>query len=131
MGRLWTSIEHAAASEFGRRHYRGVLAIRVARVVSGPVLVVAAAAAVIAAGVRWGIPALAHGAPVVASWSLNLVPSLVVAGLVVIGVPAALIAWRLWSWRLEYHAPWLTGRIASAAGSALLIAAITIVVWPH
>lgn len=131
MGRLWTNVETAAAHEFGRRHYRGVLALRVARAAALPTLVSLAAAALVVAAIRWGVPAVAHGAPVAAGWSLNLMPALIVSVIAVIGIPAALIAWHRWGWLLEIRAPWVTGRVASAAGSVLLVAAVAVVVWPH
>jgi hypothetical protein len=131
MGRLWTHIETAAAGEFGRRHYRGVIALRVARVSAAPVLLTLAGLAAAAAVVRWGIPAIRHGMPVAAHWSLNLVPALIVIGLAVVVVPAALLAWRAWSWRLAYRAPWLTGRLVAASGGTLFALTVALTVWPR
>lgn len=131
MGQLWSSVERAAAAEFGRRHYRGIIGLRVARAAAVPTFVALAGAALVAAAIRWGVPAVAHGAPAAASWSVNLVPAFIVVVLAVVAVPAAVLAWRAWSWQLECWVPWLTGRVASAAGTALLVAAVAVVVWPH
>lgn len=131
MGRLWSSVEHAAAAEFGRRHYRGIIGLRIARHAAVPTLMAATGVALVAAVVLWVIPAVAHGAPAAAAWSTNLLPALVVLGIAVVVVPVALLAWRAWGWRLEYRAPWLTGRVASACGSLVLVAAVALVVWPR
>lgn len=123
---MWSTVERAAASEFGRRHYRGVLAFRVARAAAMPVLVMLGLVAVAVATVRWVVPAVMHGAAAGARWSVNLVPAAVIAVGVVVGVPVAVVAWRRWGWLLEIRAPWVTGRVVSTTCGVLVVAVVAV-----
>lgn len=127
---LWGIVETAAAAEFGRRHYRGIIAARIARNVAGPV---AAAVVVMASGytaVRWGVPALTAAGRVAARWSINIVPAAIVVGLVLVVVPAGLLAWRRWGWRVSLYHPLVTGRAVAAAFAVVLALAAAAAVWP-
>lgn len=127
---LWSVMETSAAAEFGRRHYRGILVWRGIRGMAGPALVVAAGAALVWAAATWAVPAIADGGLTAARWSINLVPALIIAGILVVAVPAGAVAWRLWGWRVEIRAPWITGRLVSTAGAVLALAVLTAAAWP-
>lgn len=118
---FWGRAEDAAAREFGRRHYRGIIAVRVVRTVAGPLAGAAAVLLGMYALARYVWPAVAGGAPAAWRWSANLVPGLVVAACCLVAVPVAVVAWRRWGWEVEARAPWLTGRVVSVvAGVAFL-----------
>lgn len=129
--RFWERAETAAAMEFGRRHYRGIIAWKLARAVAAPVIGAIAVGLVVLTVARYVWPALHRGAPVAWHWSANLLPGLVVAAICLLAVPAAVLAWRKWGWEMEARAPWLTGRLVSVLGSLVLVATATAVVWPR
>jgi hypothetical protein len=131
MGGYWSEVERGAGREFGRRHYRAVAAWKIGRVLAGPVAVALALGLLAYTAVRYGWPALRHGAPVAWHWSANLVPGLIVAGICLVLVPAGVVAWRRWGWEVEVRAPWLTGRVVSVLGAVAMVALTATVAWPR
>lgn len=137
MTSFWHTVETSAAREFGARHYRFVLGLRLARKLAPVVAALVAAVLLVLAVVQYVVPGVtgaaegvAAGAPAAGRFAVQLVPALVLAAVALVVVPAAVLAWRRWGFEVECRAPWLSGPVAGVLGSVLFVGLGTLIVWP-
>jgi hypothetical protein len=135
---FWTTAQRAAAHEFGRRHYRGIIGIEVARRLAPVLLLGAAAAGVVwalAKGWQWSTRATAHAAaPTTAhmhlsfGWVHPVIPIAVTLLIVAAVIGIAVVAARRWMWLidgflpLEHTAAWVVASAVAFLGGAAAVA---------